>query len=614
MPDFYAEIGRGLSDVIPLERWEHADRNERAELAREAHAHIREQYGLKPNDFDVSSELPDHVRGKFYPETGRIRVNEKLLADEEPYQLIETLAHENRHAIQERALSGGLAPDGEPFDSRYVETLQHGKETYDPADFYGPGYLFNSLETDARDAGQRVSGGYKEGVIEDLRATSPGPGSPGDKRPAPRADNQSAPNEAPAESGPDGRPPKGKYEWMASASADEIRAFRDRASQRADAATAGMRKDGLYDPHDEHSSTARWEVHKSELVQASWDEAVAQSRLDELRTDPKQAFDEARVVADGETKVPQFRATEPAASPGEPGSQVPRADNQSAPNEAPAESGPDGRPPKGKYEWMASASADEIRAFRDRASQRADAATAGMRKDGLYDPHDEHSSTARWEVHKSELVQASWDEAVAQSRLDELRTDPKQAFDEARVVADGETKVPQFRATEPAASPGEPGSQVPRSEIPGPKDSLPRNVEQPPQPGASPADRHLRSYTYNVDAPSKRVGAAADLKPGADAPKQQSPDAGGPAPLRSYTYRVDPPFAPDKPPAEQTSTPGQKIVGPKPRPPSGQRPPSHDDVKPPKAPPPPPPHEDVKPPKEPPPKPPPPPRPKNPGI
>lgn len=476
MPDFYAEIGRGLSDVIPLERWEHADRNERAELAREAHAHIREQYGLKPNDFDVSSELPDHVRGKFYPETGRIRVNEKLLADEEPYQLIETLAHENRHAIQERALSGGLAPDGEPFDSRYVETLQHGKETYDPADFYGPGYLFNSLETDARDAGQRVSGGYKEGVIEDLRATSPGPGSPGDKRPAPRADNQSAPNEAPAESGPDGRPPKGKYEWMASASADEIRAFRDRASQRADAATAGMRKDGLYDPHDEHSSTARWEVHKSELVQASWDEAVAQSRLDELRTDPKQAFDEARVVADGETKVPQFRATEP------------------------------------------------------------------------------------------------------------------------------------------AASPGEPGSQVPRSEIPGPKDSLPRNVEQPPQPGASPADRHLRSYTYNVDAPSKRVGAAADLKPGADAPKQQSPDAGGPAPLRSYTYRVDPPFAPDKPPAEQTSTPGQKIVGPKPRPPSGQRPPSHDDVKPPKAPPPPPPHEDVKPPKEPPPKPPPPPRPKNPGI
>jgi hypothetical protein len=164
------EEGRALHDRIPLDRWTEANLHDRAELAQEVHTHIRDRYGLSPAELRVDSEMEDGVYGAFDPDTGHVILNQAVLSEDRPSELIDTLAHENRHALQEEIRSGRTShPLGE-LGKGEIEEWRKGALAYDAADLRGPGYGYNALEVDAYKAGSQMAIGYRDALIDDLLA------------------------------------------------------------------------------------------------------------------------------------------------------------------------------------------------------------------------------------------------------------------------------------------------------------------------------------------------------------------------------------------------------------------------------------------------------------
>lgn len=169
----YEETGRELHEQVRPEQWKESDFEERAELAREMHGQIRDRYGLDPQELTISSELGDRDSGCCHPTTGEVTVNESLLSSDRPEQMIETLAHENRHSLQVEVLSGRREHPHGDVGAAQIQDWRRGEEKYDAdfdsPDFEGEGYLKNPLELDARDAEKRVARGYRNARTEEYR-------------------------------------------------------------------------------------------------------------------------------------------------------------------------------------------------------------------------------------------------------------------------------------------------------------------------------------------------------------------------------------------------------------------------------------------------------------
>lgn len=159
----FDSVGRGLADKAPRTEWEAEDLEGRERMARSIHDHVRAGYGLGPRELSVSGDMDENVHGAFTPESGDVAINRRLLESGDPEEVIRTLGHENRHALQEEVIQGEReSPSGSDIESGIWRNA--GTE-YDGGDFEGRGYAYNPLETDARAAGDGVVIGYLHGEL-----------------------------------------------------------------------------------------------------------------------------------------------------------------------------------------------------------------------------------------------------------------------------------------------------------------------------------------------------------------------------------------------------------------------------------------------------------------
>jgi hypothetical protein len=167
------EVGRRLVDVLDPEAWAKADLAERMVLAQRAHAFIREAYGLERSPLLYDLNLPPQVAGRFDPSTGQVSINASLLEEDHPGELLDTIAHENRHAVQvdlmqeiHQAWDQGIEePDRAGVDWSVVAGWTDAWTRYDAND--AATYHENELEVDARRAGLQLAGnGYWRAYME----------------------------------------------------------------------------------------------------------------------------------------------------------------------------------------------------------------------------------------------------------------------------------------------------------------------------------------------------------------------------------------------------------------------------------------------------------------
>jgi hypothetical protein len=175
--DELQELGRRLVDVIDPDRWREADIPERMLLAQRAHAAIREAYGLPAIPLLYDMGLPPQVAGRFDASTGQVSINANLLDDDLPGELLDTLAHENHHAVQTSLVDelGDTGPGvaATPQEWSAARRWASAWNEYDLNDTRA--YFNNAMEKDARRAGLQVAGnGYWRAYVERM-ATSEQP-------------------------------------------------------------------------------------------------------------------------------------------------------------------------------------------------------------------------------------------------------------------------------------------------------------------------------------------------------------------------------------------------------------------------------------------------------
>lgn len=155
-----ALAGRALRQQFDPDAWQAASSEARVQLARSIHQFIRRSYGLEPVDLDLVTNWPDYLLGDFSPETGEVRINAGLLGLDDPYPLLETLAHENRHAVQQQRMDGLMEiPYLDRVGTREVDIWIEATQEYAGTDYMA--YHYNPLELDAREAAEAlVKDGY----------------------------------------------------------------------------------------------------------------------------------------------------------------------------------------------------------------------------------------------------------------------------------------------------------------------------------------------------------------------------------------------------------------------------------------------------------------------
>jgi hypothetical protein len=172
------ELGRQIREWLDPAEWASWDLKTRIRFVAAAHGWVRSAYGLDGRQL-LFEELPREVHGRFDTQTGEVSVNRDLLLEDDPLPLLETLAHENRHAVQASWLDWGATerPAGTPVADTELALWQHGMATYDIREF--DNYWYNAIEVDAREAGHNLTAGYQrrdgELLREQLRHAGPAP-------------------------------------------------------------------------------------------------------------------------------------------------------------------------------------------------------------------------------------------------------------------------------------------------------------------------------------------------------------------------------------------------------------------------------------------------------
>ena len=156
MQDNLNELGQNLRSDVDPNAWANAGQAERASMLANANDTIREAYGLPPGEVHYSSDLPDGVTGEYNPDTGRVTLNSSLFNESNAEEAIQTLAHENFHDYQQRAIDGDVT---EPYAESRREAWSSGQADYDSEDYTA--YMANPLEADAFAAEKAVFSGYR---------------------------------------------------------------------------------------------------------------------------------------------------------------------------------------------------------------------------------------------------------------------------------------------------------------------------------------------------------------------------------------------------------------------------------------------------------------------
>src|SRR5438309_6458358 len=150
-----ALIGRGLRQRFQPDAWRSASPAQREQMAQTAHAYMRGAFGLRPNPLRLAPDMPDYQLGEFDPHAKVVSVNARLLEADDPTTLLATIAHENRHAVQQERVDGHQAvPYGDRVGEREVNIWKEAGCRYGPQVYVD--YLYNALEVDAREAGSSL--------------------------------------------------------------------------------------------------------------------------------------------------------------------------------------------------------------------------------------------------------------------------------------------------------------------------------------------------------------------------------------------------------------------------------------------------------------------------
>lgn len=155
----FEELGGRLAGVASPEAWSGSDHAARRRLAHRLHRATRSHWGLPHIDLAIADFGDPAVWGAFDPESGEVTLNESLL-DGEIDDVVGTIVHENRHALQADVIDGvvehPLTPD--PIADEEKSLWEQASEDYDPDDLLE--YMYSPLETDARASESGALVGY----------------------------------------------------------------------------------------------------------------------------------------------------------------------------------------------------------------------------------------------------------------------------------------------------------------------------------------------------------------------------------------------------------------------------------------------------------------------
>jgi hypothetical protein len=144
-------VGRGLRPRFDPAAWQRASPAQRERMARAAHDYIRAGYDLRPQELRLARGQPEILHGDFDPLTKEVTVNASLLRRDDPTAVLNALAHENRHAVQQERVEG-VQPI--PYEDRIgkgeVTTWTEAARRYTRNEYMD--YHYNPLEVDAREA------------------------------------------------------------------------------------------------------------------------------------------------------------------------------------------------------------------------------------------------------------------------------------------------------------------------------------------------------------------------------------------------------------------------------------------------------------------------------
>ena len=148
-------IGHGLRRHFDPADWQRAGLEGREQMAQVAHDYIRERYDLAPQPLHLARDWPEGLHGDFDPLHKQVTVNAGLLRRDDPTSLLNTLAHENRHGVQQERIEGNQPV---PYEDRIgrteVDAWAVDGQKYNRDVFVQ--YHYNTLEVDAREAASSV--------------------------------------------------------------------------------------------------------------------------------------------------------------------------------------------------------------------------------------------------------------------------------------------------------------------------------------------------------------------------------------------------------------------------------------------------------------------------
>jgi hypothetical protein len=148
-------VGRGLRPRFDPAAWQRASLAQREGMARAAHDYIRAGYDLRPQELTLTRGWPENIHGDFDPLTKEVTVNASLLRHDDPTTVLNALAHENRHAVQQERVEGAQPiPYEDRIGREEVTAWTEGACRYTRNEYMD--YHYNPLEVDAREAATSV--------------------------------------------------------------------------------------------------------------------------------------------------------------------------------------------------------------------------------------------------------------------------------------------------------------------------------------------------------------------------------------------------------------------------------------------------------------------------
>lgn len=138
------ELGRRLASRAPESLWATKEVNGRSATAEFIAIDCARELGIRPRTLAFDATIDGY--GSLDLDRGLITIHEQLLHDDDPRELIMTIAHETRHAWQQDVISGAIR---HPAGEEQRRKLARASEAYqaDLADFGA--YLWNELERDS---------------------------------------------------------------------------------------------------------------------------------------------------------------------------------------------------------------------------------------------------------------------------------------------------------------------------------------------------------------------------------------------------------------------------------------------------------------------------------